>query len=167
MSVKRYKLRPIFLDYTSVKSFGKDVIDTFGKESAYEHEDGDYVRYDDYAALKAEVERFKFTLEEERQITRQDWAGLRCEHDRVKRTLEQAEAEVERLTNENGNNSVMKEEWYLKCMSARAEVERLRNAGDAVSLCLEAFWKGKPYDTSTNIKCFDAWNSAKEGKPQS
>ena len=47
--------------------------------------------------LKAEVERYKFTLEEERQIARQDWAGLRCEHDRVKRALEQAEAEVERL----------------------------------------------------------------------
>lgn len=48
------------------------------------------------ADLKAEVERYKFTLEEERQIARQDWAGLRCEHDRVKRALEQAEAEVER-----------------------------------------------------------------------
>lgn len=47
----------------------------------------------------------------------------------------------------------------------RAEVERLRKAGDAVSLCLEAFWKGKPYDTSTNIECFDAWRAAKEGKP--
>lgn len=35
-------------------------------------------------------------------------------------------AEFERLTNENGNNSVMKEEWYLKCMSARAEVERIK-----------------------------------------
>ena len=49
------------------------------------------------ARLKAEVERYKFTLEEERQIARQDWAGLRCEHDRVKRALEQADAEVERL----------------------------------------------------------------------
>ena len=47
----------------------------------------------------------------------------------------------------------------------KAEVERLRKAGDAVSLCLEAFWKGKPYDTSTNIECFDAWRAAKEGSP--
>ncbi len=46
----------------------------------------------------------------------------------------------------------------------KAEVERLRKAGDAISLCLEAFWKGKPYDTSTNIKCFKAWNATKEGK---
>ena len=53
--------------------------------------------------LKAEVEQFKFTLEEERQISRQDWAGLRCEHDRVKRALEQAEAEVDRL-NDLANN---------------------------------------------------------------
>jgi chromosome segregation ATPase len=50
------------------------------------------------ARLKAEVERWKFTLEEERQIMREDWAGLRCEKDRVQRALEYAEAQVERLT---------------------------------------------------------------------
>jgi uncharacterized coiled-coil protein SlyX len=43
------------------------------------------------ARLKTEVEHFKFTLEEERQIAREDWAGLRHENARLK-------AEVERLT---------------------------------------------------------------------
>lgn len=53
----------------------------------------------------------------------------------------------------------------LQFINLKAENERLRKAGDAVSLCLEAFWKGKPYDTSTNIECFDAWSAAKENKP--
>ena len=43
------------------------------------------------------------------------------------------------------------------------ENKRLRKAGDAVACCLEAYWKGKPYDVKTTIKCFDAWLAAKEG----
>ena len=54
---KRYKLRPIFLDYIQVKSVSKDQIDAMGNESAYSHKDGDLVKYEDYARLKAEVER--------------------------------------------------------------------------------------------------------------
>ncbi|NBS71397.1 hypothetical protein EBT31_21170, partial [bacterium] len=46
-----------------------------------EHKNGNLVFYEDYARLKAEVEQWKFTLEEERQIMREDWAGLRCEKD--------------------------------------------------------------------------------------
>ena len=68
--------------------------------------------------LKAEVERLKFTLEEERQIMREDWAGLRCEKDKVQRALEYAEAQVERLTNAGdlmcrmaGNNQVINRHW--------------------------------------------------------
>jgi len=53
---------------------------------------------------------------------------------------------------------------YADYASLKAEVERLRKAGDAVSLCLEAYWKGQPYDVSMTIECFDAWNAAKEGK---
>lgn len=41
--------------------------------------------------LKADVEHFKFILEEERQIAREDWAGLRAENARLK-------ADVERIT---------------------------------------------------------------------
>ena len=55
-------------------------------------------------------------------------------------------SEVERLTNENGNNSVLKEEWYLKCLSAREEVERL---------------KGIIFAQSSEF----VRNAAKEGKP--
>ena len=58
----------------------------------------------------------------------------------------------------------MADMFNAEFLRLKAEVERLRKAGDAISLCLEAFWKGKPYDTSTNIKCFKAWNATKEGK---
>ena len=54
---KRYKLRPIFWDYIQVKSVSKDQIDAMGNESAYFHKDGDWVKWEDYARLKAEVER--------------------------------------------------------------------------------------------------------------
>lgn len=64
-------------------------------------------------------------------------------------------AEVERLTNENDNNSIMKEEWYLKCLSARAEVERLNElANDPYRL--SNGWR--PIDTApmdgTDILCW-------------
>jgi len=35
----------------------KDQIDAMGNESAYSHKDGDWVKWEDYARLKAEVER--------------------------------------------------------------------------------------------------------------
>ena len=54
---KRYKLRPIFWDYIQKKSVSKDQIDAMGNESAYSHKDGDWVKWEDYARLKAEVER--------------------------------------------------------------------------------------------------------------
>ena len=96
-----------------------DPPDTLNGESfMQEIEGGDYIRYEDYARLKAECQ------------------------------ARQAE------------NSVL----AVECDSLKAEVERLRKAGDAVSLCLEAYWKGKPYDVSMTIECFDAWNAAKEGK---
>lgn len=43
------------------------------------------------------------------------------------------------------------------------EVERLREAGESVACCLEAYLNGKPYGVQTTIKCFDSWNAAKEG----
>ena len=56
-----------------------------------QHAAGDFVRDEDYARLKAEFEKFKFTLEEERQIFRQD--------------CEKLQAQVERMT-KAGNNLV-------------------------------------------------------------
>jgi len=50
--------------------------------------------------LKSEVEKYKFTLEEERQIFRQDWAGLRLEKDKIQRALERAEDMCEKHAQE-------------------------------------------------------------------
>lgn len=106
--------------------------------------------------LKSEVERYKFTLEEERQIARQDWAGLRCEHDRVKRALEQAEAEVERLRASSFVTAVPVEQY-----------ERLRKAGDAMAACITEFRCGKYGNALDKVGGFYVWQDwlkAKEGK---
>ena len=46
----------------------------------------------------------------------------------------------------------------------QAEVERLRKAGDAVSLIVEAYLRCKPYDGPLTRQCLEAWKQAKEGK---
>ena len=48
--------------------------------------------------LKAEVEHFKFILEEERQIAREDWAGLRAENARLKAEVERLTADLNKMT---------------------------------------------------------------------
>jgi len=100
---------------------------------------GNYVRWEDYARLKAEVERWKFTLEEERQIMREDWAGLRCEKDRVQRALEYAEAQVERLT---------------KAGDALA--------GEAIRLEYSNYWSEYEKVEDVCIDEVEAWHKAKE-----
>lgn len=120
-------------------------------------ERADYAK--DVSKLKAEVEAL---------MTTPCSRLLRAEREEVTRL----KAEVERLTNENGNNSVMKEDrsrfeyepiWYLKCMSARAEVERLRKAGDAMT---EVIWlSGCVSGMEIKERTVKAWQAAKEGKP--
>jgi hypothetical protein len=75
------------------------------------------------------------------------------------------EARVAQLSREQRLKAIPVEAKLLERYALmQAENTRLRKAGDAVSLCLEAYWKGKPYDVSMTIECFDAWNAAKEGK---
>jgi hypothetical protein len=124
-------------------SYQAQMIEPIVREVAW----GNYVRYEDYARLKAEVERFKFTLEEERQIAREDWAGLRHENARLK-------AEVERLT--------VEADWKTparKIKSLEAKVEaleaacvRLTKAGDVI--CRMA---------GNNEVINRHWKAAKEG----
>ena len=150
----------------------------------WEHPEGEWVKYEDYEKLKAQIKRMAMdSIHDLNHI-----GGLQEENARLK-------AEVERLTNENDNNSIMKEEWYHKCLSARAEVERLkaeladeksanasvegrqnsanrglsmrnhllraeierlRKAGDFMAECLIE----QSYEYPTK-----AWTAAKEGKP--
>jgi hypothetical protein len=93
------------------------------------------------ARLKAEVERFKFTLEEERQIAREDWAGLRHENARLRSVAEDNKTECEATRIENAR--------------LKEEVERLTKAGDKMAEQLD----GLSFDS-----VWDFWNAAKEGK---
>jgi cell division protein FtsB len=77
----------------------------------HEFNAGGWVKWEDYARLKAEVERFKFTLEEERQIAREDWAGLRADYARLRSVAEDNKRECEATRIENAR--------------LKAEVERL------------------------------------------
>jgi len=113
---------------------------------------GGWVSYDDYARLKAEVERLKgIILAQSSEFVRN---ATKHEEQPLPDGWNSAVAKACDLLAEKE-----KENARLK-----AEVERLRKAGDAVSICLEAYWKGKPYHVSMTIECFDAWNAAKEGK---
>lgn len=53
---------------------------------------------EEIARLQAEIKKYKFTLEEERQIFRQDWAGLRLEKDKMQRAWERCDDDRETLT---------------------------------------------------------------------
>jgi chromosome segregation ATPase len=125
---KRYKLRPIFWDYTQKKSVSKDQIDAMGNESAYSHKDGEWVKWEDYDRLKAEVERLTaFTT---RTIIPNE--ELQAENARLKAKVEKLECDAETSYRESMNdeydldwlnkinNGLMKEKEKLQ-----AQVERL------------------------------------------
>jgi len=75
---KRYKLRPIFWDYTQKKSVSRDQIDAMGNESAYSHADGDWVKWDDYASLEAKVDELKEEVTYQKQKA-QEMVEFICE----------------------------------------------------------------------------------------
>ena len=56
---------------------------------------------------------------------------------------------------------------YLQADNARlkAEVERLRKAGDVLEVALQADFNGWPYEPLVISKAIQRWNAAKEGKP--
>jgi len=116
---------------------------------------------DEVARLKAENEKLKLTLEEERQISRQNWnydphyAYLQLNNARLK-------AEVERLTAFTTRTIIPNEEL-------QAQVERLTKAGDAmVEHVLLAHWgsfEHLPIGWKKLIpKWFAAKDAAKDGK---
>jgi hypothetical protein len=94
--LKRYKLRPIFWDYCQLKSVSKDQIDAMGNESAYSHKDGDWVKWEDYARLNAEIERIK-----------EAWVDKKMQEDRDA-LLQQ----IERLTKAGGAMMVWIDHQY-------------------------------------------------------
>ena len=106
-----------------------------------------WVGYEDYARLKAEVERLNAVIESHKD------AGLRilAMLDEERRLTKHLKAEVERLTAIVGANAIDRE--HGMCCDASAQVERLTEAGDELG---EWFMDIHPSKKK--------WNAAKEGK---
>jgi hypothetical protein len=126
-----------------------------------ETEVGDWVKYVDYARLKAEVERL---TEQKEHLWNKCTPHMKAGYDTHELLLKEArakamrlEAEVERLTAFTTRTIIPNEEL-------QAQVERLTKAGDATSQRLHWFcqkWGWKDDDLKTLTP---EWNAAKEGK---
>jgi hypothetical protein len=136
---KRYKLRPIFWDYCQLKSVSKDQIDAMGNESAYSHKDGDWVKYEDYARLKEDAERYR--------LASLQGDVARLENARLKAECQARQAE----------NSVL----AVECDSLKAEVERLTKAGDAMAIKINVHGINDRFTDSQ--KLVDDWSNAAKG----
>ena len=113
---------------------------------------GQYVRYEDYARLKAEVERLTaFTT---RTIIPNE--ELQTENARLK-------VEVKHLSKND-------KKWYEFCVKIMDKVERLTKAGDAIA---EIFANERACDNDCSVSdlyefhsLLKEWKAAKEGKGQ-
>lgn len=126
---KRYKLRPIFWDYTQKKSVSKDQIDAMGNESAYSHADGDWVKWEDYARLKIEVERLtkQNALATPRHlIASQDIKTLREQVERLTKAGDAFEKEFDYLTESMrmlDNEKALLKKLFSKWKSAKKSTQ--------------------------------------------
>lgn len=135
----------------------------------YEAVDGEWVKYEDYASLKAEVERLTADIKVYKEgvmksdnlfqsigifVKDEEWVS-----DGITQLIERAnkaEADVERLTALN------------KKIMATADVidannQRLTKAGDCLVIHIEACYRAEGYDPK-DCDMIDNWNAAKEGK---
>jgi chromosome segregation ATPase len=135
------------------------------------HETGPYVLWHDYARLQYKsqcqtegIDAFDKKLREaEAEVER--LTDCKADVDRFK-------AEVERLTQLNSmlalrydaTNSML-DGCAKEIEEMEAEVERLTKAGDAMAKRTEFFQKR--WDADELCPEVEAWNAAKEGKPQS
>ena len=109
---------------------------------------GEYVLWRDYKRLQAEVDEYK-------KVVSTAHVDLFAENARLK-------AEVERLT--KAHSDALADFWAIHkgYFDLKAEVERLRKAGD------DLFEFAKTADTLAHKelkKALNAWNAAKEGRP--
>jgi hypothetical protein len=120
----------------------------------WEHPEGEWVKWDDYARLKAEVERMKAMYRDTER-----WMLVDGEFEAAKvGTYARLKAEVERLT-------LLQSETLAERNKAEAQVERLTEAGDAMAKVITEFRGGPRGNHVKNaFAVWDAWNAAKEGK---
>ena len=120
---------------------GDGAIDAFGIKEAH---NGRWVSYEDYAKLKAEVERLR---------------AKQTDIDRV-----QAQSDFFRSKLINGTEYTANVQLIDKVKHLEAQIERLTKAGDAMdALIMSEIYTRKPYF------CFvpgdvKEWRAAKEGK---
>jgi hypothetical protein len=82
------------------------------------------------------------------------WAALECH------AFSKAEAVLRFSAEEDG----MWVQWQDYCR-LQAEVQRLRKAGDAMEIALQADFNGCPYEPLVIMQAIRRWRTAKEGKP--
>jgi predicted nuclease with TOPRIM domain len=142
-------------------------------EVILEETDSKWVRWEDYARIKADNIRLKEAVADSyKAVDEMDkkFKELEGEFELHPMATENArlKAEVERLRkfNDEALAHIAKEERKIReCLDmAQAEVERLTKAGDAMAEALKL--NDDVFDNHEKKLAQAAWNAAKEGKPQ-
>jgi hypothetical protein len=145
-------------------------------EVILEETDSKWVRWEDYARLKAEVERLtkQNALATPRHlIASQDITSLREQVERLTKAVMHSPAaqlklkELEGKTtfdeiNPKDDNSNITTELLVLCNRQASDIRRLTKAGDELVDMVD--WE-VPYERRKKLEA--AWNAAKEGKGQS
>jgi hypothetical protein len=119
----------------------------------WEHPEGEWVKWEEYACLKAEVERLTAVIESHKD------AGLRILSmlDEEKRLTKHLKTEVEHLM-------VFCNCTLIPSKELQAKVERLTKAGDMTAGRLERFCKDWGFSDEETKDQVEEWNAAKDGK---
>ena len=115
-----------------------EVTESYNLGDMREDAQGNYVRYEDYARLKAEVDMLKASSRG--HSTTHLYQRMAEENARLKAECQARQAE----------NSVL----AVECDNLKAEVERLTKAGDAM-------YNEMLYPAHPDLSVTDAWNAAK------
>ena len=134
-------------------------------------EDGMWIQWQDYARLKAEVERLtkvaqvnkaaaeavRFSYEQAKTEVNRTTAwgrGLESDLSHARVEISFLKAEVERLK----IDAYKKLSMRIEIDKLKARIEYLTNAGDVMADAING-------DYNHELPCVKAWNAAKEGKP--
>ena len=123
-----------------------------------EEENGVFIRYEDYARLKAEVEEARKISGEGMSVTLDLNNQLCAENARLK-------AEVERLNNESDILQKCCEHQKNRIERLKAEVERLTKQAKGMSKAGWSLVNAHQYDASISYwnKCINDWQNADKG----
>jgi len=139
-----------------------------------EHPEGDYVTYDDYARLKAEVERLEklvgklcFEKDQSFELKQNDEATrLKAEVERL--TLENSQYEEHHKYGQNVITSLREEVKRLKMnvynrLSMRIEIDKLNARIEHLIKAGDLMADGINGDYNYSLPCIEEWEAAKKG----